>query len=192
LVSYFGFVNARKGVDTLLQALGILAMDAAAPVRPRLVMIGGQTGASDPTNVAFLAQIQALISRLGLEDAVRWTGYLSPQEVTASFMAADVCTLPFRDGVSFLHGTFHAALAHGVPIVTTRPRASLPELVDGDNVRLVPAGDPAALKEALVELAGAPEMRRRLGEGARALSQQFLWPKIAADTLALYRRIGAG
>jgi glycosyltransferase involved in cell wall biosynthesis len=188
LISFFGFVNDRKGVDTLLRALALLAAGPGA-LRPRLVMIGGQTGASDPTNVAYLEQIRALIAELGLEDRVAWTGYLPPQGVTASFLAADVCALPFRDGASFLHGTFHAALAHGVPIVTTRPRVPLPELVDGEAVRLVPPEDPPALAQALAELAGAAELRRRLGERAGALSQQFLWPKIAADTLAVYRRM---
>ncbi len=122
LLCFFGFVNDRKGVDTLLHALDLLASDAQHAVNPSLLFIGGQTGASDPTNVAYLAQIEALIAELDLEDRVHWTGYVPAEEVSASFVAADLCVLPFRDGVSFLHGTFHAALAHGVPIVTTRPR----------------------------------------------------------------------
>ena len=197
LLCTFGFVNARKGVDTLLRAIEILrdpqhrATHASPlPARERghvrLVMIGGQTGASDPTNVAYLAQIRAHIAELGLEDRVRWTGYLAPEEVSASFLAADLCALPFRDGASFLHGTLHAALAHGVPIVTTQPRVALPELVHGENIYLVPPEDPQALAQAIAGLAQAPELRRRLGEGAKALAEQFRWPKIAADTLALY------
>lgn len=200
LLCFFGFVNARKGVDTLLRALNLAHLPqhvapagAARPVsasgsgQVQLVMIGGKTGASDPSNVGHLAQVQRLISELGLEGRVRWTGYLAPEEVSASFMAADLCVLPFRDGASFLHGTFHAALAHGVPILTTQPRIELPELVNRENVYLVPPGDSEALAHAVVELAGAPHLRRRLGEGARTLSEQFRWPAIAADTLRLYR-----
>jgi glycosyltransferase involved in cell wall biosynthesis len=196
LLSFFGFANARKGVDTLLRAiealLSPLPARERAGVRVRLVMIGGQTGASDPTNVAYLAQVKALIAELGLEDRVRWTGYLAPEEVSSSFLAADLCALPFRDGASFLHGTLHAALAHGVPIVTTQPRVALPELVHGENIYLVPPEDPQALAQAIAGLAQAPELRRRLGEGAKALAEHFRWPKIAADTLALYRRMAAG
>ena len=210
LLSFFGFVNARKGVDTLLRALGILqhpqpgspspppspvdvgAGPRARPARVRLVMIGGQTGSSDPTNVAYLAQIRALIGELGLGDRVCWTGYLPAEEVSASLLAADLCVLPFRDGASFLHGTFHAALAHGVPILTTRPRVTLPELAQGENIFLVPSEDPPALARAIVELGHAPELRRRLGKGAKALAEQFRWTKIAADTLELYRALGAG
>ena len=189
LLCTFGFVNERKGVDTLLEALHLLAPAPQHPVNPLLLFIGGQTGASDPTNVAYLARIQALIAELGLEDRVHWTGYVPAEEVTASFAAADLCVLPYRDGVSFLHGTFHAALAHGVPVLTTRPRVPLPELADGGNVFLAPPERPAALAEAITQLASAPDLRRALADGARVLSEQFRWEKIAADTLALYRML---
>jgi glycosyltransferase involved in cell wall biosynthesis len=192
LLCTFGFVHQRKGVDTLLRALSLLASEPAGPPNARLLMIGGQTGASDPTNVAYLEHIQALIAELGLEERVLWTGYVPPEEVTASFQAADLCVLPYRDGVSFLHGTFHAALAHGVPILTTQPRVSLPELVDGGNVLLVPPDQPQVLAEAIAQLAGAPDLRGALGEGALSLSAQFRWDRIAADTLALYGSLGAG
>ena len=190
LLCFFGFVNARKGVDTLLRAVSLLASDPGSSGHPLLLMIGGQTGSSDPTNVAYLAGIWTLIGELGLENHVRWSGHLPPEEVSASFLAADVCALPFHDGASFLHGTFHAALAHGVPVITTRPRLPLPELVDGRNIRLVPPQDPRALAQAMRELGGAPKLRQTLGAGAKALAEQFRWEKIAADTLELYRAIG--
>jgi glycosyltransferase involved in cell wall biosynthesis len=192
LLCFFGFINDRKGVDTLLHALKMLVWDAQQPFRPLLLFVGGQTGASDPTNVAYLSQIQALVDKLGLKDHIRWTGYVPAEEVSASFLAADLCVLPFRDGVSFLHGTFHAALIHGLAIITTRPRVRLPELVDGENVILVPPEEPQALVEAITRLAAAPQLRRVLGTGAKALSLEFRWEKIAADTLDLYHTIGAG
>jgi glycosyltransferase involved in cell wall biosynthesis len=189
LLCFFGFINERKGVDTLLQALHLLATDAERRVEPVLLFIGGRTGASDPTNVAYLARIEALVAELGLEDRVRWTGYVAAEEVSASFGAADLCALPFRDGVSFLHGTLHAALVHGVPIVTTGPRVPLPELVEGENIWLVPPADPPALAAAIERLTLDAELRRRLGAGAEVLSRQFRWETIAGETVKLYRAI---
>jgi len=186
LLCFFGFINDRKGVDVLLRAL---AADTLAPRRPLLLFIGGQTGASDPTNVAYLERIKRLIADLGLEKRIRWTGYLPDKEVSACFAAADLCVLPFRDGVSFLHGTFHAALVHGAAIITTHPDPPLPELSHGQNVWLVPPEDPAALASAISRLADDPALRRTLGTGAKTLSRQFRWERIAADTLALYRTL---
>jgi glycosyltransferase involved in cell wall biosynthesis len=136
--------------------------------------------------------MDALIAELELEDRIRWTGFIAAEQVTASFMSADLCVLPYRDGVSFLHGTFHAALAHGVPILTTQPRLDLPELSHGRNVYLVAPGDASALATAIRQLAADRSLRRRLGAGAKVLAEQFRWEKIAADTLTLYRAIGAG
>jgi glycosyltransferase involved in cell wall biosynthesis len=191
LLCFFGFVNDRKGVDTLLRALHLLNSDPKAPGNPRLLFVGGQTGDSDPTNVAYLAQIETLIAQLGLTGRIHWTGYVPAEEVTASFLASDLCVLPFRDGASFLHGTLHAALAHGVPILTTQPRVPLPELVNRENVLLVPPEDPEALTSAIGQLAADPDLRRRLGTGAQTLAEQFRWGRIAAQTLDLYRAIGA-
>jgi glycosyltransferase involved in cell wall biosynthesis len=189
LLCFFGFVNERKGVDTLVQALRLLLEEEGSAWSPRLLMIGGQTGASDPTNVAYLASIQASIAEMGLEERVQWTGYLPGEEVSACFACADLCVLPFRDGVSFLHGTFHAALAHGAAIVTTKPRVPLPELEEGENVVTVPPEEPEALARAMARLAAEPGLRHRLGEGARRLAQQFTWEGIAASTLELYRSL---
>jgi len=189
LLCFFGFVNDRKGVDTLLQALRLLVAEPGEAANPRLLMIGGQTGASDPTNVAYLARIRALIDDLGLNERVQWTGYMPAEDVSATFWAADLCVLPFRDGASFLHGTFHAALAHGMAIVTTHPKTALPELSDEENIVLTPPGDAASLAAAIRRLAADAALRHRIGAGARALAEQFGWGKIAADTLELYRKI---
>lgn len=190
LLCFFGFINDRKGVDTLLHALKLLASEPEAPRQPHLLFIGGKTGASDPTNVGYLATIQALIAELGLQDRIHWTGYVPNEEVSASFLAADLCVLPFREGVSLLHGTLHAALVHGVPIVSTQPGIPLPELDHGENIFLVPPEDPQALSSAIRQLASDPDALRRLGSGAKALSEQFQWRTIAADTLKLYRSLG--
>jgi glycosyltransferase involved in cell wall biosynthesis len=192
LLCFFGFINNRKGVDTLIRALYLLTREPEAPRNPQLLFIGGQTGASDPTNVAYLATIQALIAELGLQDRIHWTGYISNEKVSASFLAADLCVLPFREGVSLLHGTLHAALVHGVPILCTQPRVPLPELESGENIYLVPPEDAQALAAAIRHLASSPDERHKLGAGAKTLSHQFQWDSIASDTLKLYRSLASG
>ena len=191
LLCFFGFINDRKGVDTLLRALSVLVTEQRTATSPKLLFIGGRTGSSDPTNVAYLATIETLIAELKLEDRILRTGYVPVHEVSASFLASDICVLPFKDGVSFLHGTFHAALNHGLPIITTQPRAHLPEIANGENILLVPPESPQALAQAISRLAAAPELRRTLGQAALALSKQFTWDKIATETMDVYRVLGA-
>ena len=184
LLGYFGFLNETKGADTLLDAL------ARLDGRHHLVFIGGQTGASDPrNNEAFLRGLRAQIERLGLGRRVHWTGFLSPERVSAHLGATDLMVMPYRDGVSLRRGTLMAVLAHGRPLVTTEPAAPAPELRHGENVWLVPPDDPVALAEAVVALAGDAARRGRLGRGARELAGLFDWGVIAGQTADFYAEV---
>jgi glycosyltransferase involved in cell wall biosynthesis len=196
VVAYFGFLNASKGGRRLVDLLGSLRRGGRDA---RLVMIGGRTGASDPTNAAYLAELEADLAAGGLDGSVTWTGHLPPAEVSAWLRAADVAALPYADGASFRRGSLLACLAHGVPVVTTRPAplsavllAALPaedrppELVDGVHARLVPAADGPALAAAVGELLADPALARRIGDGGRGLASWFDWRRIAARHRVLY------
>jgi glycosyltransferase involved in cell wall biosynthesis len=199
LLSYFGFLNESKGAETLIRALARLvqrgydtrsATNIQYPMSNiQLIMVGGKVGSSDPTNVAYLKRVEGLIEELGLTDRVFWTGYTPQPEVSANLLASDICVLPYRDGASFRRGSFMAALAHGLPIVSTRPRVDVPELRHGENILLVPPDAPVALAEAIARLAADARLRCRLGEGAARLAQDFTWGKIAEKTKALYEEI---
>lgn len=188
LLCYFGFLNESKGGEILLRALALVP-------NSKLLMIGGQTGASDPTNAVYLARVKKMIVELGLSDRVLWTDYTPPEIVTANFLAADMCVLPYRDGASFRRGTLMAALAHGMAIVTTLgaphdSRAShLPTLHDGENCLLVPPDDPHALADAIQRAAAHPGLLTKISAGARELAQNFSWDKIAQQHLELYERM---
>ena len=183
VLAYFGFLNESKGGEELVQALATLRHQGL-PVS--LWMIGAQVGSSDPTNRAYLARVRGRIAELGLEPFVRWTGYMAPHEVSANLLAADLCVLPYRDGVSFRRGSLLAALAHGLPVVSTCPRLPLAEVIDGQNMALVPPKDAQALAARIAALIADPAARRRLGEGARRLAAQFDWTTIAQRTVEVY------
>jgi glycosyltransferase involved in cell wall biosynthesis len=189
LLCYFGFLNESKGGVTLVHTLAQLKEQVAGGPPPRLLMVGGQVGSSDPTNVAYLEWVKGRIVDLGLADQVEWTGYLPDAEVSASLLAADVCVLPYEDGASYRRGSFMAALAHGLPIVTTHPRVSLPELVSGRTVLLVRPGDASATAAAVSRVWGDPALQVALREGARRLAQRFAWDQIALETLAVFEDI---
>jgi glycosyltransferase involved in cell wall biosynthesis len=202
LLGYFGFLNASKGGEVLMRALAQLP-------HAKLLMIGGQVGASDPTDVAYLARVKALIAELGLAERVVWTDYAPDEIVTANFLATDACVLPYCDGASYRRGTLMAALAHGCAIVTTttdrqpptdvnemvvggrRLAVTLPPLADEINCLLVPPDNPAALAEAIRRALASPALRAKIGAGARALAAHFTWDKIARQHAELYARLGA-
>ena len=188
LLGYFGFLNERKGGEDLIETLATLV---ARGLPAHLLLVGGRAGSSDSTNVAYAERVDRLVAERGLLERVHTTGFVSPEEVSASLAAVDVCVLPYRDGVSLRHGSLHACLAHGRPIVTTRPAVGTPELRDGENVLLAPALDVELLAEAVVRLMDDPGLRARLEEGAAALAEEFTWERIARRTLAFYEKLVA-
>lgn len=183
LIGHFGFLNASKGVETLLRALKLLVEDGHDM---HLLMIGGKVGSSDPTNIAYAQRVEALIEELGLRERVHWTGFTLQSEVSANLMAADLCVLPYRDGISFRRGSLMACLAHGCPIVSTRPSRRIPELREGESVLLAPPDDPATLARRIGDVIWDADLRKRLREGALRLAQHFTWSAIAQETVALY------
>jgi len=194
LLAYFGFMNAGKGGDTLIRALAELAR-RGRPVR--LLMVGGQVGASDPTNRAYLAQIEQLIDELGVRDRVAWTGFVSSEEVSAHLLAADCAVLPYREGASLRHGSLMAALAHGLPIVSTRPSDDVreaaglfPMLHNGKSALLVAPDDPVAVANAVERLLNDNALRLRLAQAALDLAREFTWDAIAERHIEIYQRLG--
>ncbi len=186
VIGYFGFLNASKGVETLLEAVAALRAEG---LPARLLMIGGRTGTSDPTNATYAAQIEARVAALGLDAAVTWTGFVDDAAVSAHLLAADTVALPYRDGASYRRGSLMAALAHGCAIVSTQPRSDTPDLRDGEQARLVPPDDVPALVGALHELARNAALRARLSANARKLAQQFAWERIAARTADFFQSL---
>jgi len=112
----------------------------------------------------------ALRERLG-PDAPRVvaTGPLEATQLSCHLQACDLLVQPYPDGASTRRGTLMAALAHGLPVVTTIGRLSEPFWTDSAAVIAVPAEDHAALAAAATALAMDSSRRRAQSAAARAL-----------------------
>ncbi|MCA1554184.1 MAG: glycosyltransferase family 4 protein, partial [Chloroflexi bacterium] len=185
LLCYFGFLNTSKGGEILAT---VLANVIRAGYNARLLMLGGEHGASDPTNVRYAQRVRALLTELGVAERVIWAGYRPPDEVTALWRASDIAVLPYADGASLRRGTLMAALAHAMPIVSTTPRMPIEQLRHGGNILLAP-NDAAALAQQVITLVEQPDLCAKLSQGAATLAREFTWARIADQHLELYRAL---
>lgn len=188
-VVHFGFVNHTKGIETLLYALDHLRHTG---VKVQLTMLGGRVGASDPTNAAYVQEIEHLITKLGLLEVIQWTDYLEDVEVSRFLSSADVVILPYHDGASYRRGSLMAAIHHGCAIITTTPQLPIATFQSEENMLLVPPDDPQALANGIVRVHADPDLAQRLRAGALALSAEFDWTSIAAETLRFYEAVIRG
>ncbi len=189
LVGYFGFLNASKGIETLLHGVRI-ARNNGLPVK--LLMIGGRTGISDPSNIVYAREIDELVDKLALNEHIRWTGFVDSSAVSGHLMAADLIALPYRDGVSFRRGSLMAALAHGCTIITTHPQIDMPDLVQDVHVRMIAPESPTALAVAIEDLADNPDFCAQMGANARKLAEEFTWDRIARRTADYFESLRCG
>jgi glycosyltransferase involved in cell wall biosynthesis len=176
VVGYFGFLNHSKGGLDLVESVARLLPDLPTL---RLLMIGEQVGASDPSNYAYLQEVKEAIRTRGLEDRVLWTGYQPDAEVSADLAACDLLLLPYLDGASLRRGSLMAGLAHGCAIVTTTPSAPIAELAAGRDLLYVPPGDVDAMVAVVRDLVRDPQRLATLRQNARAASTAFSWQGIA-------------
>lgn len=108
--------------------------------------------------------LQALIESTGYADRIRLVGFLA--DPRPLYEAADIYALSSdREG---LPNVLLEAMTYSVPVVSTAV-AGVPRLIqDGENGLLTPLGDEAGFLSALRRVVAETELRRRLGDAARA------------------------
>lgn len=126
--------------------------------------------------------LKALAGTLGIADRVRFTGWLTDQEVEGLYRLATAFAYPS------LHEGFGLpvleAMHRGVPVVCANA-TSLPE-VAGDAARLVDGRDTQALAAALRDVLTDPELRADLAARGPARAAQFGWDRTARAALDSY------
>jgi len=159
-----------------------VVLEAAAQLRdrfPRLryLFVGG--GSAETA-------IRAEVARRGLEDRVLFTGFRT--DSADLLRAADFSILvSTKEGLS---NTLLESLAAGRPVIASRVGGNA-EVVSGDVGLLVPPRDPAALAQAIAQLANDPTAAARMGEcGRERAAQEFSVPRMTAETAALYDELG--
>jgi len=172
-------VTPRKGHRLLIEALAAIDRDAW-----RLDCVGSLT-----RDRACVAALHDAIARYGLEANVRLLGEYRPEQLPLAYDEADLFVLP-----SYIEGygmAFAEALAHGLPIIATTAGA-LPHTVPESAGLLVPPGDAAALRGALVRAIGDRALLARLSEGARRAGAALPdWPQAARHWREAVKRLAA-
>jgi glycosyltransferase involved in cell wall biosynthesis len=175
VVLCFGLMRPYKGIDVLLEAWGAGAM-GTAPIADAELWIAGMPRmdisalrASAPANVRFVPR------------------FIGDNELPAYFQRADLVVLPYLQADQ--SGVLFTALAFGKPLLLSDV-GGFPEIASTGAARVVPAGDPDALGEALRELLDDRATLSEMCVRARAAAEgRYSWESIARAHLDLYGRL---
>jgi phosphatidylinositol alpha-mannosyltransferase len=165
---FVGRAEERKGLPVLLRAFEALQ---AVGVRARLTVVGPTRDEVSPY----------LLDTNGV-DVV---GRVDDEEKWRLLHEADLLCAPSLGGESF-GMVLTEAFAAGTPVVASDIAGYRDVARDGVDGVLVPPGDPAALGEALHDLAVDHARRREMGERARERAQRFAWEHVTEEVVDAY------
>jgi alpha-1,3-rhamnosyl/mannosyltransferase len=174
--SYFACLGTaepgKRAVDAIRALPAILAKHADVTLA-----LGGNVG---PLTAPLAAEAQ----RLGVEQSVRFLGYVPDDQLSAFLTGATALIFPSvyeGFGLPPLE-----ALACGTPVIATDAPA-LSELLRR-GVSFVPRRDPRAIARACLRMLDAVE-RASLGAAGREFAARFSGERAAAETVAVYREV---
>jgi len=183
IVSTFGLVDPRKGLEYVIEAMPeIVARHPAA-----LYLVVGQTHPElqKREGEAYRNSLIASAARLGMRDHVKFVNqYLTQREVVDYLLATDVYVTPYLDPNQITSGTLAYALGAGKAIVST-PYLHAREVLESGRGILVPFRDSAAVAAAVNSVLGDSQRKRELETRAYEYGKEMAWPAIGRRVLAL-------
>lgn len=164
---FVGRLSMRKGIDTLLAALG--------PILEGMNLYIVYVGEWYPSEGLFAGEaelqdtMQREICSKGWDDRVRFAGRRN--DVPRLMASSDILVHPARlEGFGLI---LAEAMAAGLPVVASNVEG-IPEVLAGTDSIMVPPDDPAALRDAvLATLNRGPEERARAIEKGRKRAEAF-------------------
>ena len=177
-VLYVGTIEPRKNLPKLIEGF---ARKRKAGQLPHQLVCAGPYG--------WLSRdIEDLIDRLQIEDAVRFTGYVPFEDLAALYTLAEMFVFPsLYEGFGL---PVIEAMACGTPVVTGHV-AALAE-VGGGAVEQVAHLDADSLGDAMVRLADDRRRREHLSSLGLQRAHLFSWTRAARETIKVYRDTVAG
>ena len=178
-----GRLVPRKGVDLIIEALGLLADEGMVDVELEVVG-GGVEATGDPE----LARLSALANTRGVADRVHFRGQVARAQMPALLRSADavVCTPWYEPfGIVPLE-----SMACGTPVIAAAVGGMRDSVLDRVSGLHVPPRDPVAIAAAVRRLADETSFRCALGvAGRHRVEAEFTWERVAELTEEIYVRV---
>jgi glycosyltransferase involved in cell wall biosynthesis len=187
IISTFGLVDPRKGIEFMIEAMpAIVAGHPAA-----LYLVAGQTHPElrRRDGEIYRNQLVATVKRLGLENNVSFIDeYMAQRDIIELLLASDVYVTPYLDPRQITSGTLAYALGAGKAIVST-PYLHATEALRDNRGILVPFRDSAGLAVAVNSLLEHPDRKQALERAAFEYASDMSWPRTGEHWLALMRLV---
>jgi phosphoheptose isomerase len=183
VILQLGRLVPRKGVDTVIRALGRLRAEHG--IAARLLIVGGESEEPDPEKTPEIGRLSRLAAEEGVTEQVTFTGRRSRECLPYYYGAADVfVTTPWYEPFGM---TPLEAMACARPVIGAGVGGIAYTVVDGETGHLVPPNDETATADRLAYLLDNPKVAESMGRrGLARVKQSFTWGCVADQIAANY------
>ena len=177
----FGFIQAHKGIDEVIQALGRLG---SAHNNTHYYIVGSPMK-EDPTSAEYFVYLKQLVQDLNLSKRVHFEASFVPEDRVNKFLlAADAVIMNYRSTYYEASGAAAKALGAGAAVICS---IAPPFARFGSAVFRISSGFP--LEQAIDSVLASSELRNFLQQGARAWAAQHSWKATAKKLTRIYQRL---
>lgn len=135
------------------------------------------------------ARLRKICSRLGLDESVKFSGFMAWEELVRTLHRAHVFLNPSpKEGWGL---TVIEANQCGLPVVATDAPGLKDSVRHGETGSLVPYGDAQAFAREALQLLRRPDLWRQRSEASRRWAATFSWDRCVAESLDLFARVAA-
>lgn len=187
LVSTFGLVDPRKGLEYVIRAMPEVVDKYPAA----LYLIVGQTHPEllKTQGESYRNTLMRLVDELGMTKHIGFVNeYLTQKAIVDYLLATDVYVTPYLDPNQITSGTLAYALGAGKAIVST-PYLHAIEALDEGRGLVVPFKDAPATAEAILRILNDPALKQSLEQKAYAYGKKTAWPAVGRRVLELMRNL---
>lgn len=173
------WMRAFHEIYNPLMAVRVLGRLRAVYPDATLIMAGQDKGE--------LGAVQQFARACGLEDVVRFPGFLDFDGKTREAFRCDVCINTNR--VDNMPVAVVEACAMGLPVVATSVGGIRDLLTDGETGLIVPDGDDRAMADAVASLVENAALAAKLSENGRALAMRSSWEQVQPQWAAVFAKV---
>ena len=184
VVLYVGRFDSRKGIETLVRAVG--RSHSRENANLSLIIAGGsRPGQSDGIE---RDRIEAIVDQLGLREITQFPGRLGDDLLPQYYAAADICVVPSHYEPFGLVAI--EAMASRTPVIASDVGGLQFSVKAEETGLLCPPQDDAAFAEAIDRILSNPTWGDRLGEASRQrVENLFSWDGVATQLSELYQEL---
>ena len=183
----FGLLGPGKGIETMLDALAIVAR--RHPNVAYMVLGATHPAVRRESGESYRLGLERRAVDLGIANNVFFHNHYVTLPVLVDFLkAADLYVTPYRSKEQIVSGTLAFAVACGKAVVST-PYWYAQELLGDGRGRLVDFDDPESMASGINELLDDDALRLDLQKKAYKFGRQMIWPAVAREYNDTYQKV---